>query len=83
MTKELFIPFETRENWPSRSLGIPHNEEFQMCQETFLAHNNDLHYMNTCYANKSEGLSTMQKDLYKLGYILKETMLVFSHLRSV
>lgn len=36
--------------------------------------------MNTCYAKKSEGLSTMQKDLYKLGYILKEIMLQFLHI---
>lgn len=33
--------------------------------------------MNTSYAKKSEGLSTMQKDLYKLGYILKEITLQF------
>lgn len=48
-------------------------------KETFLACNNDLHYMNTCYAKKS-GLSTMQKDLYKLGYIFKEIILEFFHI---
>lgn len=45
-------------------------------KETFPAHNNDLHYMNTWYAKKSD-LSTMQKDFYKLAYILKEIMLQF------
>lgn len=34
--------------------------------------------MNICYAKKS-GLSTMQKDFYKLAYILKEIMLQFFH----
>lgn len=34
--------------------------------------------MNTYYAKKS-GLSTMQKDFYKLTYILKEIMLQFFH----
>lgn len=72
------VPFETWQNWPSRSLQYQMIKNLRSIKETFPAHNNDLHYMNTWYAKKS-GLSTMQKDFYKLAYILKEIMLQFFH----
>lgn len=77
-TKELFHLKPER----SGLLGHWDTTSWIICVKTFLAHNNDLRYMNTCYAKKSYGLPTMQKDLYKLGYILKEIVIVFSHLHS-